>query len=395
MRFIDMFCGIGGFRLGLKKASKQYQCVWANDNDPRACQIYWRRFKDDKLDWRDIREIPSPDVPDHDLLCGGFPCQSFSIMGKRRGYEDTRGTLFFEICRILRDKRPRYLFLENVEGLLSHDRGSTFQTILKSLDELGYDCQWQVLNGGYWLPQDRERVFIIGYIRGEPQPEVFPLPKSTYLRPREDEKRLWSSCLTGGNIRAGSGSSTVIWRRYGQVGNNESHQVKKQQDGIRVPPSAISGGLPIQETLGGVQDRYSLPEEKSSDFSRQLLLAFMPNTREDSKKQQGILEDKTQEEQGAGLSSQGTTRTRRVDSLSLMGVPVKELQPKEFRILTITEWERLQGFPDGWTEGIPETERFICIGNAVMVKIIEVIGRRLLEVLNNQRCITPPAGEAL
>ncbi|WP_442896593.1 DNA cytosine methyltransferase [Enterococcus sp. 5H] len=110
-----------------------------------------------------------------DVLCGGFPCQAFSIAGKRRGFEDTRGTLFFEIARFARILKPKYLLLENVKGLLSHEKGATFETILRTLDELGYDCSWQLFNSKVYVPQNRERVYIIGCLRGSDTRTVFPL----------------------------------------------------------------------------------------------------------------------------------------------------------------------------------------------------------------------------
>jgi len=239
IRFIEMFCGVGGFRLGLEgiryiqptmeegrdsrkpktqlheREQKRFRCVWANDNDKYACQVYRERFgggtqsattksrqakstkksrggrkrtpdkggrsllpggcestssgiwhEESKLLEGDIREVPTSDIPNHDLITAGFPCQSFSVAGRRRGFQDiTRGTLFFEICRIIRDKRPSHLLLENVKGLLSHDGGRTFAIILLSLDELGYDAEWFVANTKYYLPQNRERVFIFGIRR--------------------------------------------------------------------------------------------------------------------------------------------------------------------------------------------------------------------------------------
>lgn len=174
MKFIDLFAGVGGFRYGLEKSSGSFECVYSNEYDKYANSVYRRHYGE--CDQTDIREVPAADIPDHDLLCAGFPCQAFSIAGKRGGFEDTRGTLFFEIARILQHKQPSYLLLENVKGLLSHQNGRTFQTILAALDELGYDCQWQVLNSkDFGVPQNRERVFIVGHTRGEPRPQVFPI----------------------------------------------------------------------------------------------------------------------------------------------------------------------------------------------------------------------------
>src|SRR3990167_11534322 len=180
IKFIDLFAGIGGFHYGLSKVTRgllqirQYECVWSNEWDKYANQIYRKHFGE--CDSRDIRTVDADSIPDHDLLCGGFPCQSFSIAGKRRGFTDTRGTLFFDITRICKSKKPSYLLLENVKGLLSHDNGKTFATIIATLTELGYDCQWQVLNSkNFGVPQNRERVFIVGNLRGTPRPKVFPV----------------------------------------------------------------------------------------------------------------------------------------------------------------------------------------------------------------------------
>lgn len=128
MKYISLFAGIGGFDLALDRLG--HECVWVNEWDKYACMVYECNFGR-KPDSRDITTIPSADIPDHDLLVGGFPCQAFSVAGKRRGFDDTRGTMFFEIARILRDKRLSYFLLENVKGLLSHDDGKTFQTYLK------------------------------------------------------------------------------------------------------------------------------------------------------------------------------------------------------------------------------------------------------------------------
>ena len=161
---------------GHSTRSKGYPvCIGFSEIDKYASQIYQKHFPN-HINYGDITKIDAGSLPDFDLLVGGFPCQAFSIAGKRGGFEDTRGTLFFEIARIVRKKQPRLLVLENVKGLLSHDQGRTFRTIIITLDELGYDCQWQVLNSkNHGVPQNRERVFIIGNRRGTRRPNVFPL----------------------------------------------------------------------------------------------------------------------------------------------------------------------------------------------------------------------------
>ena len=161
-----MFAGIGGFRSGLSKFGDFFVPVGFCEIDPYARRAY-EAIYDTKgeLFFEDARKIVPEELPDIDLICGGFPCQSFSIAGKRGGFEDARGTLFFEIARIARVKRPKYLLLENVPGLLSHDGGRTFATILNALSELGYNVAWQVLNSAnFGVPQSRKRVFIIGYL---------------------------------------------------------------------------------------------------------------------------------------------------------------------------------------------------------------------------------------
>jgi DNA (cytosine-5)-methyltransferase 1 len=172
MKYFSMFSGIGGFELGLQNSDYEFECVGYSEVDKYAISIYERHFPNHK-NFGDATKIRTEDLPDFDLLVGGFPCQAFSIAGQRRGFDDTRGTLFFEIARILRDKRPRYFLLENVRGLLSHDKGKTFKTILEVLSDLGYNVKWQVLNSkDFGVPQRRERVYIEGYLRGECGGEV-------------------------------------------------------------------------------------------------------------------------------------------------------------------------------------------------------------------------------
>lgn len=188
MKYLSLFSGIGGFELGL---GDEHECVGFSEIDKYAIKIYKEQFPH-HTNYGNITEIPAESLPDFDLLVGGFPCQSFSIAGKRRGFEDTRGTLFFDIARILKAKQPRLLVLENVKGLLSHDTGRTFRTIIATLTELGYDLQWQVLNSkDFGVPQNRERVFIVGHLRGTTRPEVFPFTGET----REGEKQIVSTTI--------------------------------------------------------------------------------------------------------------------------------------------------------------------------------------------------------
>jgi DNA (cytosine-5)-methyltransferase 1 len=175
LRFFDAFSGIGGFSEGIHRAIPDSVCVGYSDIDKHCISVYERHFKDVKA-YGDITKINPDDIGDFDMFCGGFPCQSFSIAGKRQGFQDIRGTLFAEIVRIAKAKRPRLLFLENVKGLLNHDGGETFATILHSFHELGYSLEWEVLNSkNFGVPQNRERVFIIGHLGKGSGSAVFPI----------------------------------------------------------------------------------------------------------------------------------------------------------------------------------------------------------------------------
>jgi len=176
MKFFSMFTGIGGFEYGVRKTKgDRWKCIGYSEIDKFAVQVFNRHFPGIK-NYGDATKIDPMGIPDFDLLCGGFPCQAFSVAGRRMGFEDTRGTLFFEVARIVKVKRPRYVFLENVKGLLNHDNGRTMLTILATLDELGYDVEWEVLNSRYFgVPQNRERVFIIGHLRGTSGQKIFPI----------------------------------------------------------------------------------------------------------------------------------------------------------------------------------------------------------------------------
>ncbi|HEP1789865.1 TPA: DNA cytosine methyltransferase [Streptococcus suis] len=177
MRFLDLFAGIGGFRLGMERAG--HECVGFCEIDQFARKSYKAiHDTEGEFEFHDITRVTDESIQGIgrvDVICGGFPCQAFSIAGKRAGFEDTRGTLFFEIARFASILRPKYLFLENVTGLLNHDNGNTFETILGALDDLGYDAEWQVFNSkNFGVPQNRERVFIIGHLRGAGGRAIFP-----------------------------------------------------------------------------------------------------------------------------------------------------------------------------------------------------------------------------
>lgn len=199
MKFIDLFAGIGGFRLGMESAG--HKCVAFCEVDKFARDSYKEiHDTDGEVEMHDITTVSDEfirGIGTIDVICGGFPCQAFSIAGKRQGFRDTRGTLFFEIARFASILRPRYLFLENVKGLLNHEGGVTFETILRTLDELGYDVEWQVFNSKEYVPQNRERVLFIGHLRGERTKQIFPFRQKSQssfkdnlkLKPINDSKK--------------------------------------------------------------------------------------------------------------------------------------------------------------------------------------------------------------
>lgn len=159
LTFIDLFAGIGGFRIALEKNG--LTCVFSSEIDKFARETYYNNFADEPSG--DIFDIKSDQIPNHDILCAGFPCQPFSIAGKRLGFEDARGTLFFEVARIIRDKRPKGFILENVAGIVNHDNGKTLDTILRILNDLDYTVTWKLMNAkDYGIPQNRNRWYCVG-----------------------------------------------------------------------------------------------------------------------------------------------------------------------------------------------------------------------------------------
>lgn len=203
IKFIDLFCGIGGFRVAMDEACTENdlipQCVFSSDIDPFCQESYEANFG--HRPHGDITEVNEKDIPDHDILFAGFPCQPFSIIGQMQGFNDIRGTLFFDIARIIKHKKPKAFVLENVKQLVGHNEGKTLKTIIKTLQkDLGYHVQFAVLNAlDYGLPQKRERVIIVGH----KDPTLFSFPSpirpfkplSEFLERKIDKKRYASDYI--------------------------------------------------------------------------------------------------------------------------------------------------------------------------------------------------------
>lgn len=167
MRIVSLFSGIGGFELGIRNSQLEGEVVFSSEIDKHATASYLSNFNHNNLHG-DITKIDEKNIPNHDLLVAGFPCQAFSIAGMQKGFTDTRGTLFFDVARILNEKHPRYFLLENVKNLVSHDNGNTFKIIINTLNEIGYTIDFTIINSQEaGLPQNRERTYIVGILNGK------------------------------------------------------------------------------------------------------------------------------------------------------------------------------------------------------------------------------------
>ena len=269
VKMLDLFSGIGGFHEGFKRAGYDFDWVGFSEIDKYASAVYRYNYKESE-ELGDITTIrPGRDTPDNiDILCAGFPCQAFSVAGKRLGFDDTRGTLFFEIARLLthyvENKRPiRCLVLENVKGLLSHDNGRTFATIYRVLSDLGYTIEFQLLNTRWWLPQNRERIYIVGYIGNRGKPQVFPIGYSDEIFAKSRRKRSVTNQLATTitqNLKRGvhSGGETLI-----QVGT-----IGKDSEATRVyDANGISRTIKDGGGMGAKTGLYQIPEATKKGYA--------------------------------------------------------------------------------------------------------------------------------
>ena len=370
-----MFAGIGGFRAGLTRAGG-FQCVGHCEIDKYADASY-RAIHDVREEERydpDARAIDPNDLPDFDLLCGGFPCQAFSLAGRRKGFSDARGALFFEIARLAEAKRPSYLLLENVPGLLNHDRGRTFAAILATLSDLGYHVEWTVLNSKHFgVPQSRKRVFLICYLDPRCAGKILPI--------------------------FGTGGKALVQVLGGPQGSRVYHP-----EGVACTQTAGAGGM------GGKTGLYLIAPEGASfvdlcvgkprrtELARCLTARYGQTSLSNHRgERSGVLliqeaTKKGYKEAGPGdtvdLGYAGSaTRAGRVgqriahDAASVQGVVERG---GRIRRLTPRECLRLQGFEDRQIDKIlaitSDAQAYRQAGNSVTVPVIEAIGRRLRAV---------------
>jgi DNA (cytosine-5)-methyltransferase 1 len=277
LKFIDLFAGIGGFRLAFDRAG--YKCVYSCEINSACREVYRQNF--DEIPDLDITQIKPESLPEFDVLTAGFPCQPFSICGKRKGFEDTRGTLFFHICQIVATKQPSVIVLENVKHLLHHDQGKTLEVILNSLEDLGYQVIYKLLNAkDFGLPQNRDRLIIIATQRKKfnfyALQKISPTPKlKDFLYRRDDFEYLNKDEYIlihepkqqeSGLIFAGYRSNKSIWKKGVRPNTNHLSRVHRQPNRI-YSVEGTHPTLPSQETSG--RFFIYLPEE---DAVRKLLI---------------------------------------------------------------------------------------------------------------------------
>ncbi len=248
MTFIDLFAGLGGFRIALESLGAR--CVYSNEWDDPVRKVYQENFGD--YPEGDITKVDEKTIPDHDILCAGFPCQAFSISGKQRGFEDSRGTLFFDVARIVKEKKPKVVFLENVKNFASHDDGRTLEVVKNTMEELGYTFLQKVLNAvNYGVPQKRERIYMVCF-RKDLDVTYFRFPKAFPLNKHVEDYLLEDSTLVEhlyvdrpdtyyNDTKDDHYSSSPI--RLGTVNKGGQGERIYSTKGIAITLSAYGGGI--------------------------------------------------------------------------------------------------------------------------------------------------------
>lgn len=392
MKFLDLFAGIGGFRLGMESAG--HECIGFCEIDKFARASYKAIHNTEgEIELHDITTVSDEFIQSIgrvDIICGGFPCQAFSIAGNRRGFEDTRGTLFFEIARFASILRPRYLFLENVKGLLNHDGGATFETILGALDELGYNVEWENINSkNFGVPQNRERVFIIGHLRGERTRRIFPLSKGG--QQATSIKEQYSNTITtryGNSQGAGAYIVESKSQKVRSIGN--IHPSGKGMNGEVYESTGLDPTLTTNKGEGVkiIQRAHGYNKGGEHDIA--------PTLTRNSYHENNVLKITEATSQGYAEAEVGdsvnlshpNSKTRRgrvgkqIANTLLTGESQGVVEP-DFRIRKLTPREcwRLQGFPDWAFDKAQEvnsnSQLYKQAGNSVTVNVIAAIAKEL------------------
>ena len=379
MKFLDLFAGVGGFRLGMESAG--HKCIGFCEIDKFARASY-KAIHNTKgeIELHDITAVSDEfirGIGRVDIICGGFPCQAFSIAGARRGFEDTRGTLFFEIARFASILRPRYLFLENVKGLLNHDRGNTFEIILSALDELGYNVEWENINSkNFGVPQNRERVFIIGHSRRYRSRFLFPLSG-------ENQPTSSQSVIKIGNVNpSGNGMNGEVYQADGLAPTLTTNKGEGQKIAIKSNTIKQFGVLqPNFNQCGVVYE---------TDGIAPTIRAYQggglePKIRVKEATSKGYAEAEVGDSVNLSHPNSKTRRGRvgkQIANTLLTGESQGVIEP-DFRIRKLTPREcwRLQGFPDWAFDKAQEvnsnSQLYKQAGNSVTVNVIAAIAKEL------------------
>lgn len=366
IKFFDMFSGIGGFRAGLERVG-DYACIGHCEIDKYADRAYRavHKVKESEVFYEDANTIKPEEMPQFDLLCAGFPCQPFSIAGRRKGFDDQRGTMFFEIARVAGKRRPAYLLLENVPGLLSHDQGRTFTAILSTLSQLGYHVEFQVLNSkDFGVPQSRKRLYIIGYLDPNCAGKVLPFPGTN----PETLKLLISGRQDSRVYDAGGLSKTLLARAGGPGGKTGLYAVGyDRKDGI----------------TGKIDAAYTLTASGWRGLNRRHTQNAVLEIKEATKS--GYKEAHSGDSVDLGFAGQNTRRGRvgkniahTLDTGCTQGVVTPQLR---IRRLMPRECFRLQGFSEAQIDRLlsvdSDTQAYKQAGNAVTVNVVHAIALRL------------------
>jgi len=412
VKYIDLFSGLGGTRMGfenaLKKLGFEGSSVFVSEIKKHAIESYSKNFPEDTISG-DITKIDAKDIPDFDFLLAGFPCQAFSSAGNRLGFEDTRGTLFFDIARIIKEKNPKGFLLENVEGLVSHDNGKTLTVIINTLEELGYHVSYKILNGkDFGLAQFRNRIYITGSIKQTVDLENLPVKhKKLYsviennVAPEESDfaNKLLSHFtideIIGKQIKDKRGGDSNIhsweFELKGEVSKDQKELLglllKQRRNKKWGPIIGIEwmDGMPL--TIEMIKTFYSHNnlQEMLDDLVNKGYLTYehpkkkVGNRRvydETLEKGYNIITGKLSFKYSKILDPNDITPTLVATDISKLAVPVQG----GIRPLTIREGLRLFGFPEDYQlDHIQTTKAYDLLGNTVCVPVIEEVSKKLLE----------------
>ena len=352
---LDLFSGVGGFSLALQRAVGEENIGWTgySDIDKYANQVFKRRFKDAE-ELGSVVDIDTGKLPGIDLVTFGFPCQDLSIAGKRGGLQANRSGLFFEAMRIIGAAKPKYIIFENVKGLFSSNGGKDFDIILRTIAEFGYDGQWQLCNTRWFLPQNRERIYFVGHLRGECRPKVFPIEENGRedRSSREQTRKAMISAAPSREYGFKDISPTLCARDYkdpklvviGKKGNKKNNQDYA---------SCLAGG-----------------GHSGGNHSDMDLIRFKVHC---TQQRGGMYGQSTR----WGVYNEDGLSPTLVSAMGEGGGHIPMINTSNIRRLTPTECSRLQGFPDDWNEGQSDTQRYKQMGNAITVNVAEAIFRKL------------------